>query len=191
MMSTLTVAKQAVNIPVIPGDLFAAEDAPPNLMFSAQQGFPYIVDLTVSLFEVLSEEVSIPQPITSLQITTPGLTGVNFTVIDPDPLLYKIRVDGVLNSDFITPPTYSFVLDQENYSNPFPTANNVSTGAQPPENFLAVYRFDPPTILWKFETPAYLITTTPTASTTLNQYVYWGWQASIQNFKNLVLAGSI
>lgn len=190
-MSTLIVSRQAVNIPVIPGDLFAAEEAPPNLMFSAQQGFPYIVDLTISLVTVLGEDVSIPEPITSLQITTPGLTGVNFTVIDPDPLLYKVRVEGVLVSNFITPPTYSFVLDQENYSNPFPTANNVSTGAQPPENFLAVYRFDPPTILWKFESPAYLISTTPTASTTLDQYVYWGWQASIQDFKNLVLAGSI
>lgn len=185
--------KTAINVPTISGDLFPDDPMEANnYMFSAQLGVPYIVDLTFSLY-LLEESgeaiVETPEPITSVSVTVPGYTGVTFTVTDTNPYAYKVRTSGVPNVD-LGNGSYSFVLRTNDDTKPFPTANNVPITAPTPD-FLALFKFVPPTYFWKLEENIYQVTASPAGSKTLSQYVYWDWVTGIQNFKNLVNSGEI
>ena len=193
MSYKLNIVKTAIDIPVISGDSYPEDPGEADTyMFSAQFEEPFVVDLTFSLFIIDASgdvPVDVPEPITSLNISTPGFAGVTFTVIDSDPYLYKIRVSGVLNVN-IGSSSYSFVLRTDDDTKPFPIVTNVST-APPFPDFLAVFEFVPPTIFQKLEEDVYQIVATPGGSGTLSQYVYWNWIKGIQGFKNVVNSGEI
>jgi hypothetical protein len=168
-------------------------------MFSAVLGLPFSVDVTLQLFEVTvggEGDILTPVPIVSATADTPGRTGVTFQVANSSSNNYVINVSGVPNVDF--PSTYSFVLDQPNPTQPFPTLDNVSTAAPIPPDFLAVYQWSPPSVFQQLLTDAYEFSAvgnnanvSVTANASLSQYVFWDRVSSRAAFINLVNAGAI
>jgi hypothetical protein len=197
MSYTLTLSKTAVNIPDIGGDLYPEDEAASNFMFSAVLGLPFSVDVTLQLFEVTGSDESLiltPVPIVSATANTPGYTGVTFQVANSSPNNYVINVSGVPDVDF--PSTYSFVLDQPDPTQPFPTLDNVSVSAPLPPNFFAVYQWSPPNAFLELLDSAYAFSAvgnnanvSVTANTSLSQYVFWDRNSSRAAFINLVNAG--
>lgn len=201
MSYVVTVTKTAVNIPTIPGDQYPVDDpenpgAAANYMFSAYAGVTYIVDLTVSLFQEVAggEGTSlIPEPMTSLSITTPGRSGVTFTTLSSDTNQRVVRMSGTLN-DAVFNSSYDVVLPPLPGTQTFPIANNISTSSILPD-YLAIIRWTQPTVFSYEYVGAYLVVANagqPTQATrSMNQYVYWNWQAGLAAFQADLAAGSI
>lgn len=183
----ITVSQNAISIPTISGDQYVPEEAPSTLLPSAQKGFSYVVDLTFTLLEQISEIETNTVPIESLQITTPQHSGVTFSVVNANPNSYVVRVSGVLSSN-LGVSTYSYIVGTDGS---FTTVENVPTSDPIPENFLAVYKFQPSSVFWVLESNSYVVTTVPTANLSLSQYVYGGWNAELQSFKDLVQQGGV
>jgi hypothetical protein len=189
----LKILKNAIDVPIISGDSYPDDPVEANTyMFSAQLEEPFITDLTFKLYIIDNSgeaPIEVQEAITSVSITTPGFTGVTYTVTDTDPFAYKIRVSGIPNTDL--GGSYSFVLGTDDDTKPFPTANNIPITSPLPDDYLAVFKFVPPTLFEKYEDDIYQISVTPAGSALLSQYIYWNWTKGIQNFKNLVASGEI
>jgi hypothetical protein len=195
MSYTLTIVKTAVDIPTIGGDLYPEDSTANSYMFSSVLGLPFSVDVTLQLAEVTGTEESpilTPVPIATATANTPGYTGVTFQVANSNPNNYVINVSGVPAVDF--PSTYSFVLDQPDETQPFPTLNNVSVSDPLPADFFAVYQWNPPNAFLELLTGAYQFSATGSnssanAATSLSQYVFWDRNSSRAAFINLVNSG--
>ena len=195
-MSTyvLTIVKDPVTVPTIPGDLYPEDSSASTYMFSSFSGAPYIVDLTISLFkdeDIGEGPVLIPEPMTSLSVTTPGRTGVTFTTLSSTSNQRVVRASGTLN-DAVFNSTYDLVLPPPAGSQQYEIVRGVS-GTIP--GYLAVIKWTPPTVFSYEYTSAYSIIANsgqPTqASVFLNQFSYWGWQAGLATFRADLAAGSI
>lgn len=188
----LEILKTAIDIPTISGDSYPDDPIEANTyMFSAQLEESFITDLTFKLYIIDNSgeaPVEVPEAITAVNITTPGFTGVTYTVADTNPFAYKVRVSGVLSVDL--GGSYSFVLKTNDDTNPFPTADDIPITSPVPD-YLAVFKFVPPNIFEKFEDDIYQISVAPAGSALLSQYIYWNWTKGIQNFRNLVASGEI
>jgi len=197
MSYTLQLTKTAVNIPTIGGDPYPEDCTANSFILSAVLGLPYSVDVRLELFEVIpmgEGESLIPVPIVSATANTPGRTGVTFQVANSSSNNYVINVSGVPVVDF--PSTYSFVLDQPDPTQPFPTLNNVSTSAPLPPNFFAVYQWSPPNSFLQLLSNAYAFSAvgnnanvSVTANTSLSQYVFLDRTSARAAFINLVNSG--
>jgi hypothetical protein len=185
---TLEVTKTIVNVPTISGDL--APDDLDGFMPSALLGSNYTVDVLFELEYDDGESGPVPEAITQLVATTPGRTGVTFTVVDTDPFNYTIRVQGVF-AEPLFQSTYNIVT-QGPTPNSFIISNNVTTL---PEDFLAIFRWSPPSVFWFLFTSSYSFVANPgSASETtaiLDQYVYWDWNTGLQIFATDLAKGAL
>lgn len=200
MSYVLTFVKTAVNIPVIPGDQYPDDDpenpgAADSYMFSSFSGVTYIVDLTIGLFreeDLGGGPILVPEPITSLSITTPGRTGVTFTTLSSTSNQRIVRMSGTL-SDAVFNSTYDLVLPAPPGSQQFPIATGVSTSGLP--EYLAIIRWTQPTNFSYEYTAAYLLVVNAgqvsERTRTFNQFSYWGWQSGLASFQADLAAGSI
>lgn len=199
MSYVLTVVKTPVDIPVIPGDQYPADPENPSAaegyMFSSYSGVTYIVDLTVSLFkdEGTGEgPILVPEPMTTLSITTPGRTGVTFTTLSSTSNQRVIRMNGTL-SDAVFNSTYDLVLPAPPGSQEFPIVTGVPTSGLP--EYLAIIRWTQPTIFSYEYTLAYLMVANAgqvsEMTRTFSQFSYWGWQSGLAAFQADLAAGSI
>jgi hypothetical protein len=198
MSYTLSVIQDPVDVPDIPGDLYFQDDGSgdPSLFPSSSVGRPYVLDLNISLYQILGMgddgPVLEPESITSVLSETPDNTGVTFTVLDPDPLNYQIRVSGTISSQFAS--TYSFVTPDILPDGSFNLIENVSTSSNLPE-YLALYRWDPFTVLFFFYPIAFSFTVNQGAASetisTFGQYVYYDWNSGVSQFRAVLAAGSL
>jgi hypothetical protein len=198
MSYTLTIAQDPISVPVIPGDLYFSEEggSSPNLLPSSMIGRPYILDL--NLFLYLDEgtggefPVLIPEPITSVLPETPDNTGVTFTVLDPDPLNYHIRLSGTISAQFAS--TYSFVSNEILPDGSFELIENVSTSSNLPE-YLALYKWIPSSVIFFFYPLAFSFTVNQGAESeairTFGQYVYVDSISQLSQFRSVLAGGSI
>lgn len=190
MSYTLEITKTPINIPSISGDL--VPDDLEGFMPSSRIGSPYIVDLLFQLTQLIPEEGEIPVSITSVSSTTPGKTGVSFQVTDSSPLNYTIRVQGVINDSAFN-STYNMVL-QGQTSQTFIIQTNVSIGTVP-SDFLAIFRWSPPSVFFYLFSNAYQFVVNPGAvsekTETYNQYVYYDWNIGLDTFKSDLETGTI
>jgi hypothetical protein len=170
-------------VPSISGDL-APEDLE-GFMPSSLFGSTYIVDLLFELSGITLDEggmpIEGPIPIDSIVSSTPSKTGITFTVIDPDPFAYIVRVQGVFNEPtFIS--KYNVVLQGET-PNSFIILTDITVL---PEDFLAIFRWTPPSDFWYLFTSSYNFIVNPgdisETSATLDQYVYWNWNTGLATF---------
>lgn len=199
MSYVVTVTKAAVNVPTIPGDQYPDDDpenpgAAANYMLSAYAGVTYIVDLTIRLFEEIpgGEGTTLePEPMTSLSITTPGRSGVTFTTISSDTNERVVRMSGTLN-DAVFISTYDLVMPPPAGSQQFQILRGVS-GTVP--GYLAIVKWQPPSVFSYEYVGAYLIVANAgqasEATRSMNQYVYWNWEAGLATFQADLAAGSI
>jgi hypothetical protein len=198
MSYSLVITQIPVNVPVIPGDLYFSEEggASPNLLPSSMIGRPYILDLNLFLYLDAGtggeDPVLIPEPITSVLSETPNNTGVTFTVLNPNPLNYQIRLSGTITAEFVS--TYSFVTPEILPDGSFELIENVSTSSNLPE-YLALYRWVPYSVLFYFYPIAFSFTANQGAASeairTFGQYVYYDWNSGISQFRAVLAAGSL
>ena len=198
MSYTLSVGQNPISVPDIPGDLYFQEDGSgsPGLFPSSLVGQPYVLDLNLFLYEDLGMGVDgpilVPEPITSVLSETPDNTGVTFTVLDPDPLNYHIRLSGTISAQFAS--TYSFVTPNILPSGAFELIENVSTSSNLPE-YLALYKWVPYTVLFYFYAVAFSFTVNQgdasEVTRTFGQYVYYDWNSGISQFRAVLAAGSL
>jgi hypothetical protein len=159
-------------------------------------GRPYILDLNLFLYQDLGgggeEPVLAPEPITSVLSETPDNTGVTFTVLDPDPLNYHIRLSGTISAQFAS--TYSFVSNEILPDGSFKLIDNVATSSNLPE-YLALYRWVPSSTIFFFYPLAFSFTVNQGAESeairTYGQYVYVDSSSGISQFKAVLAAGSL
>lgn len=196
MSYVLAVNKTAVNVPTVPGDLYPEDSTANNYMFSSFSGGTYIVDLEFNLYEeqtVGEEIILVPEPITSLSLTTPGRTGVTFSTVSSNTYTRVARASGTLN-DAVFNSSYDLVLPAPAGSQEFPIARGVNAAGALPE-YLALVKWVPPTIFVYEYTGAYVFVANDgnasEASRSLNQFSYWGWQTGLSLFQSAVNAGSI
>jgi hypothetical protein len=176
---TLDIVKTIIDVPSIAGDL--SPDDLDLFMPSSLVGSTYIVDVLFALS--FDDEVSgvVPEAITQVVATTPGRTGVSFSVVDSDPFNYTVRVQGAFNeATFVS--RYNVVI-QGATPNSFVTLTDITTL---PEDFLAIFRWTPPSVFWYLFTNSYNFIVNPgdvsEAEVTLNQYTYWNWNAGLATF---------
>jgi len=198
MSYSLVITQTPINIPSIPGDLYALEEGggTPGLLPSSLVGQPYILDLNLFLYfdEGTGGEtpILIPEPITSVLSETPDNTGVTFTVLDPNPLSYQIRLSGTISAQFAS--TYSFVTPNILPDGSFGLIENISTGSSLPD-YLALYKWVPYSVLFYFYPIAFSFTVNQGAESesvrTFGQYVYYDWNSGISQFRAVLAAGSL
>lgn len=197
MSYTLTIAQDPISVPIIPGDLYFSEEggSSPNLLPSSMIGRPYILDLNLFLYldqGTGEEPILIPEPITSVLSETPNNTGVTFTVLDPNPLNYQIRVSGTISAPFAS--TYSFVSNEILPDGSFELIENVSTSSNLPE-YLALYKWIPSSVIFFFYPLAFSFTANQGAASqairTFGQYVYVDSTSALSQFRTVLAGGSI
>jgi hypothetical protein len=199
MSYVLIINQTPVNVPDIQGDLYFQEDGSgtPSLFPSSLVGQPYVLDLNLFLYQDLGTggddgPVLEPEPITSVLSETPDNTGVTFTVLDPDPLNYQIRVSGTISAQFAS--TYSFVTNEILPDGSFKLIENVSTSSNLPE-YIALFRWIPSTVIFFFYSLAFSFTVNQGAASeateSFGQYVYYDWNSGISQFRTVLAGGSI
>ena len=197
MSYSLVITQTPINIPDIPGDLYFQEEGigSPGLLPSSLVGQPYILDLNLFLYNVEAggeEPILTPEPITSVLSETPDNTGVTFTVLDPNPLNYQIRLSGTISAEFAS--TYSFVTLNILPDGSFGLIENLSTSSSLPE-YLALYRWVPYSVLFYLYPIAFSFTANQGAESeairTFGQYVYYDWNSGISQFRAVLAAGSL
>ena len=173
-------------MPTIPGDL--VPDGFDGFMPSALLGSNYTVDL---LFELgFDDGVSgiLPYPVSEVVATTPGRTGVTFNVLDSDSFNFTLRAQGVLNEPLFQ-SKYNIVVEG-NTPDSFVNITDVTTL---PENFLAIFRWTPPSVFWFLFSDSYNFTVNPgdASETTvlLSQYLYWNWNTGLATFTDDLAKG--
>ncbi len=198
MSYTLTIAQDPISVPNIPGDLYFQEEGSgtPGLLPSSMVGRPYVLDLNFFLYLDLGlggdDPVLEPEPITSVLSVTPNNTGVTFTVLDPDPLNYHIRLSGTISAQFAS--TYSFVSNEILPDGSFKLIDNVSTSSNLPE-YLALYRWVPSSVIFFFYPLAFSFTVNQGVESevirTFGQYVYVDSSSQLSQFRAVLAGGSI
>jgi hypothetical protein len=197
MSYILTITQTPINIPIIPGDLYFSEEGSgsPGLLPSSMIGRPYVLDLNLFLYldqGTGEEPILIPEPITSVLSETPNNTGVTFTVLDPDPLNYHIRLSGTISAQFAS--TYSFVSNEILPDGSFELIENVSTSSNLPE-YLALYKWIPSSVIFFFYPLAFSFTVNQGAESeairTFGQYVYVDSISQLSQFRSVLAGGSI
>jgi hypothetical protein len=175
----LTATKTIVNVPSISGDL--APNDLDGFMPSALFGSNYTVDVLFELeFNDIESGLS-PESITQVVATTPGRTGVTFSVVNSDPFSYTLRTQGVFTEPLFE-SKYN-ILVQGDTPNSYITLTDIATL---PENFLAIFRWTPPSVFWFLFSNSYNFVVNPgSASETsiaLDQYIYWDWNTGLATF---------
>lgn len=198
MSYSLVITQIPVNIPSIPGDLYFSEEGSgsPTLLPSSLVGQPYILDLNLFLYLDAGtggeDPILIPEPITSVLSETPDNTGVTFTVLNPNPLNYQIRLSGTISAEFAS--TYSLVTPNILPDGSFGLIENLSTSSSLPE-YLALYRWVPYSVLFYLYPIAFSFTVNQGAESeairTFGQYVYYDWNSGISQFRAVLAAGSL
>lgn len=190
MSYTLEITKTPIEVPSISGNL--VPDDLEGFMPSSLVGSPYVVDLLFQLSMSVEEGGDAAVPIDSVILTTPGKTGVSFTVTDTDPLNYTVRVQGVFNE-----PEFNSVYDmvlQGPTSQTFITQTNVPVGTVP-SGFLAIFRWTPPSVFFYLFSAAYQFVINPgdvsETTETHDQYVYWSWNTGLATFRSDLETGTI
>lgn len=188
-----------VSVPSIAGDLYTGNSN--TALFSINQGQSFIIDVVLTFQE---ETTTTPEgggepttAFTNIDITEVistlegGYGSPTFTVLDTDPIAYKIRITGPV-TQVIAGGTYNVVLPAQPGSNNFPTA--IVPDNAKPDSFLAIYGWSPTQVYWQLLPNNYKFIVNPEVENeikTMSQYVYWSWNIALQQFKDIVSEGDI
>ena len=102
----VTITKTSITIPTISNDAYPGTD---DYLFSVVQGTAFAIDVTFALDDGAEPPVDVP--ITSVTSSlSGGYNSVSFTVMDTNPLAYRVRVAGTL-TNVLTGESYQLLLN--------------------------------------------------------------------------------
>lgn len=171
----VTVSKTSISIPTISNDAYPGTD---DYLYSAVQGGAFSIDITFSLDDGAIPPVAVP--ITSISASlSGGYSSVSFTVMDTNPLAYRIRVAGTL-SNVLTGESYQLLLNDGSLS-------TVSVSSLPA--YRSIIAWNLPTELYKSISNYSFSINSGVETVTMNQYVYWNLDSAVTAFKSVVAGG--
>jgi hypothetical protein len=171
----VTITKTSITIPTISNDAYPGTD---DYLFSVVQGTAFSIDVTFALDDGMVPPV--PVPITSVSSSlSGGYTSVSFTVMDTNPLAYRVRVSGTL-TNVLTGESYQLLLNDGSLT-------TVSVSSLPAYRSITAWNL--PTELYKSINNYSFSLNSGAEVITMNQYVYWAIDPSITAFKAVVAGG--
>ena len=179
----VTIVKSNATVPTIPGDNIPSPDT--FFLYSVYQNVPFSIDLTFSLEDDTDPANTVPVNINSISSSLSDFNTVNFSTIDADPLAYKIRVNGAI-TDAISGEYYNILTNDYQI---------VQVPASPPSfDYLGIVRWGLPNAFQFLMTNKYDFVINHTGgfeNVEMSQYVYWGYDPAITQFKQVVSGGEL
>jgi hypothetical protein len=180
----VTIVKSNATVPTIPGDNIPSPDT--LFLYSVYQNVPFSIDLTFSLEDDADPANTVPVNINSVSSSLSDFNSVTFSTIDSDPLAYKIRVSGTI-TDAI-PGEYYNILNKD-YQ-----IVQVPASPSPVFDYLGIVRWGLPVLFQTLISNKYdfvLNYTGGSETVEMSQYVYWGYDPAITQFKQVVSEGEL
>jgi hypothetical protein len=159
-----------ITVPNIPGEEADTTGFAPSIY----AGLSFTFDV---VFVAIDDITMAPINITSVS-STPAFPGITITVVDNNPIYYKLRATGTVTGVF-TDEFYKF------------SQNNVvvTLPSNTTESNISIVEWKQPANKSNLSSYSYVITTDvpSTINTTLAQYVYWNLNPSLNAFSNFVV----
>jgi len=178
----VTIVKSNATVPTIPGDAIPAPDT--YYLYSVYQNQAFSLDLTFTLEDDTDPMSPLPISITSVTSSLSDYITVNFSTIDANPNAYKIRVSGTITNALSG--EYYYILNENYEVVQFPASS------VPAIDYLGIVEWTLPSSFQTLISNKYDFTLTYSAGSELvemNQYVYWGYDPAIVQFKQVVAGG--